>query len=893
MPDPSSPAAARRIFNFLFPQPADQRANLLDQHCGDDTTLRAQVESLLAAADFERSHSSPTTDGSSDDEVTLLDGGSSGGAGGTTSRLPHERPGTQIGPYTLLHLIGQGGFGSVFKAEQTKPVARQVALKIIKLGMDTRQVVARFEQERQALAMMDHPNIARVIDAGATDTGRPYFVMDFVQGDPILEYCDKHRLNIADRLELFIQVCQAVQHAHTKGIIHRDLKSSNILISTIDGRPVAKVIDFGIAKATASKIGEFTVVTEIQQFIGTPDYMSPEQANGSADVDTRADIYALGVLLYALLTGTTPFSPQQLRSAPMQEVQRVITEVDPPRPSVRLTQLLANLAAIAAARTAEPRKLTSLLSGDLDWIVMKAIEKDRARRYETANGFAADVRRFLSGEPVLAAPPSASYRFNKLIRRNRGLVSIVAAAAISLLVGAIGFAWQASVATKAERVAESRLAESEATVKFLDDMLASADPGVRGKDVTVRSVLDEASKSVGHKFADKPLIAARLHGTIGRTFIGLGAYDAATAHIREAVEIRRNELGESHPDTRHAINQLAVLLIKQGSNAEAEKLLKASLDENTRLFGRHHLITIETLDQLAVLYTDQDRVDEAEPIVKEVLDAKTRAHGPEAPETIEAMNTLASLYTSMRRFNDANALFDKAISLQDKITGPEHPFALEIRSNYAWSQYWQASNTAAHDSPEYAALMESSRVLSEKVLEGRARLLGEEHQATITSMNNLAAVYVAQGNFARAEELRKKDVDISVRTLGEDHPDTITSLSNYGNLLTQQKRFSEALPYLERAALAARRVLPSDNPGRAFTLGWYSMCLTRAGRPAKAESPALEARAIAAKVFGENDNITMEVTRTVISVYTAWDKLEPGKGHDAQAAEWRSKVKDQ
>jgi len=316
--------------------------------------------------------------------------------GDATIQAPlNEGPGTRVGAYKLLQLIGEGGFGSVFMAEQERPVVRRVALKIIKLGMDTKQVVARFEAERQALAMMDHPGIAKVLDGGATDAGRPYFVMELVRGDPIVEFCDKNSLTVAARLELFAQVCAAVQHAHTKGIIHRDIKPSNILVSNQDGAWVIKVIDFGIAKATASRLTDKTIFTEQRQLIGTPEYMSPEQAEGSFDIDTRTDVYSLGVLLYELLTGSTPFDAKSLRAAAYGEVQRIIREDEPLKPSTRLSRNTDTLASIAAKRHAEPRRLGAIVRGDLDWIVMKCLEKDRTRRYETANGLAADIKRHL------------------------------------------------------------------------------------------------------------------------------------------------------------------------------------------------------------------------------------------------------------------------------------------------------------------------------------------------------------------------------------------------------------------------------------------------------------------------------------------------------------------
>jgi serine/threonine protein kinase len=358
-----------------------------------------------------------------------------------TSAFGGESAGTVIGPYKLVELIGEGGMGTVWMAQQTEPVKRLVALKLIKAGMDSKQVLARFEAERQALALMDHPNIARVFDAGTTAAGRPYFVMELVKGIPLARYCDEHRLTPQERLELFVPVCQAVQHAHQKGIIHRDLKPSNMLIARYDGRPVPKVIDFGVAKATGQQLTEHTLVTGFGTVVGTLEYMSPEQAElNQLDIDTRSDIYSLGVLLYELLTGTMPLDKKRLKDAAMQEVLRIIREEEPPRPSTRLSTT-ASQPSIAANRGLEPKRLTGLVRGELDWIVMKALEKDRNRRYETANGFAMDVQRYLAGEPVLAAPASQWYRLRKLVRRHRGPVLAAGLVLLALVGGVAGTTW--------------------------------------------------------------------------------------------------------------------------------------------------------------------------------------------------------------------------------------------------------------------------------------------------------------------------------------------------------------------------------------------------------------------------------------------------------------------
>jgi serine/threonine protein kinase/Tfp pilus assembly protein PilF len=402
-----------------------ERAAYLDQACGDDRETRRRVERLLEA------HSQA---GSFLVARPALEP--------ATTDLPAESSGTAIGPYKLLQEIGTGGMGVVWMAEQTRPVQRKVALKIIKAGMDSRQVLARFEAERQALALMDHPNIAKVLDAGATAAGGPFFVMELVKGQSITQYCDEQRLTPPQRLELFVSVCQAIQHAHQKGIIHRDIKPSNVLVAPYDGNPVVKVIDFGVAKATGQRLTEKTLFTELGAVVGTLEYMSPEQAElNNQDIDTRSDIYALGVLLYELLTGSTPLTRQQLKQADFGEILRLIREEEPPRPSTRLSDSGETLASISAQRHMEPAKLTKLVRGELDWIVMKCLEKDRNRRYETAGAFAQDVQRYLNDEPVLACPPSAWYRFRKFTRRNKGRLTLAASFFLLFVVLAGGIGW--------------------------------------------------------------------------------------------------------------------------------------------------------------------------------------------------------------------------------------------------------------------------------------------------------------------------------------------------------------------------------------------------------------------------------------------------------------------
>ena len=473
----------RRLFDLVLDVPAAQREAILDRECGGDDGLKQRILAMIEAAE---------------DSKFLVDAPDATADITATAKVPTgEHAGQSIDRYKLLQPIGEGGFGTVWMAEQREPVKRRVALKVIKLGMDTKQVIARFEAERQALAMMDHPNIAKVLDAGTTETGRPFFIMELVKGVPILEYCDTERLDTEARLSLFMQVCHAIQHAHQKGIIHRDIKPSNVLVTLHDGVPVPKVIDFGIAKATNFELTEKTLFTLHRHMIGTPAYMSPEQMEMSGlDIDTRSDIYSLGVLLYELLTGTTPFTNDEIAQAGLDGLRRLIREVDPPKPSTRLSSLGDTAQSTAQLRRSDPRRLLSAVRGDLDWIIMRCLEKDRTRRYETANGLAADVLRHLDDEPVEAGPPSTGYRLRKFARRNRGQVATAAAVVLALAIGLGAAVWQAGVArqeAEAARAAEaekSRLAEAEAAARRIADERAAEAQTERAKAVAAKEQIE-------------------------------------------------------------------------------------------------------------------------------------------------------------------------------------------------------------------------------------------------------------------------------------------------------------------------------------------------------------------------------------------------------------------
>ena len=583
----------------------------------------------------------------------------------------------QIGPYRILREIGHGGMGVVYEAEQEKPVRRKVALKLIKSGMDTKAVIARFESERQALALMNHPNIASVYDAGATNEGRPYFAMEYIQGIPITKYCDKHRLTIQERLELFIQVCEGVQHAHQKGIIHRDIKPSNVLVAVQDAKPVPKIIDFGVAKATSQRLTEHSIHTGMGQLIGTPEYMRPEQAEmTNLDIDTRTDVYSLGALLYELLAGAQPFDPKELRREGLAEIQRKLREDEPPKPSTRVSELGEASGASAANRRVVLTAWVKQLSGDLDWITVRAMEKDRTRRYASPLELAADVKRYLRHEPVLARPPSTSYRVRKYVRRNRVGVAAAALILLALIIGLAGTTAGMIRATRAEKKANIEAIKAQTINEFLLDTLGSANPIAGGRlDVTVLEALDGAVEAIGESFADQPEIEAAVSKTVGRTYLRLSQYEKAEDLLGRALELEKRVLGDDHTDTVESLLFMGVVHMERGQLDQAEPFYQQALERSRRLWGDNDVHVGVALFNLGGIAHARDNLDEAESFYRESL-----AIGPQSEDERDlewATTLLAWVLAQKGDYEEAESLFASAVAGRRNLLGNDHPLVAD------------------------------------------------------------------------------------------------------------------------------------------------------------------------------------------------------------------------
>jgi eukaryotic-like serine/threonine-protein kinase len=761
------------------------------------------------------------------------------------------------GRYKLIEEIGEGGMGTVFMAQQAAPVKRLVAVKIVKQGMDSKAVLARFEAERQALALMEHPNIARVLDAGSSESGRPFFVMELVKGIPITHYCDQHRLTPRQRLELFLPVCQAIQHAHQKGVIHRDIKPSNVLVAMYDDKPVPKVIDFGLAKAAGQTLTDKTLITGFGTLVGTPEYMSPEQANlNNLDIDTRSDVYSLGVLLYELLTGTTPVDRKSLGAAALLEILRIVREVEAPRPSTKLSSSDA-LPSIAANRNIEPARLSRLMKGELDWVLLKALEKDRARRYETANGLARDIERYLSDEIVEARPPSTGYRLLKFARRNRGPMIATSLVLLALLAGMAGTTWgllEARRSAEAERLAKvdaqgsaekalaaagrerlarvdaqrsaekavaaaerERLAKIDADAKrkeaetnlafatkgneILGSVFEGLDPQAEYATVgelrnALQANLKKAVKELDGAAIGNPVIVATMQDRLGVSLRGLGDAKTAIVVLEKAAATLKAELGPDHPDTLTAMGELAHAFQAAGKLDQALPMFRETLTLTKAKLGPDHPDTLLSMNNLAFAYYFDSNLDLALPLFEETLKLEKVRLGPDHPLTLSTMSNLAEAYRAAGKLDLALPLLEQTLKLIKAKRGRKHPETFAVMNNLA---------TVYKD----AGKLDLALPLFEETLTLEKATFGPEHPGTLICMGNLAKAYQEAGKLDLALPLFEEAFRLKKDKLGPDHPTTISSMNSLAVAYQDTGKLDLALPlYEETLRLEIARLGP-------------------------------------------------------------------------------------
>ena len=703
------------LFGAALERTPAERDAFLREACGGEVSVREEVESLLRAHD--------SVGGMLERPVNLS--------------IPGAINNGSIGPYRLLQKIGEGGMGQVWLAEQSAPLQRQVALKLIRGSTYDDSLIHRFQAERQSLAVMDHPAIARVFDAGATPEGQPYFVMEYVRGVPITDYCDQKKLKVRDRLELLIKVCEGVQHAHQKAIIHRDLKPENILVSEVDGKPVPRIIDFGLAKAVGTQIS--SAHTMVGTFVGTPGYMSPEQCDPAAkDIDTRADVYSLGVVLYVLLTGSLPFDTRQWDGNSFDEVLRRLREEDPVRPSTKVSADRETSSAIAEARGTDPRQLVSLLDGDLDWITMKAFEKDRTRRYGSPSDLGADISRYLGNEPITARPASVSYRVQKYVCRNKYSVG-GATVLVALL---ITFAVMQNIQLhkiKRERDREDRIAE------FMTGIFKVSDPGVRvGSKVSAQELLDNATKEINAGLAKDPEFQSRMMYVMGRAYMNMGLYPEAQSLFERAIKASGSVLGQEHRDTLHIIGELAWTLFEEGRLTDAENMQRRLLDTERRVLGPEDNETLGTMGNLAVTLCEEGRCSEGVTLGREHLDIKRRLFGSEDFYTLASMDNLAIMLDRSNQFAEAEKLEREALGIE-------------------------------------------------------IRVFGRENLGTISCMTDLADIERDMGRDEEALTLYRETLDLEQRVLGPEQPQTAETRYSLACILTRRGQKEEAMSNLQYA----------------------------------------------------------------------------------------------
>jgi non-specific serine/threonine protein kinase/serine/threonine-protein kinase len=850
-----------RLFDAALDLPPDQRAAFLNARCPAE--LRAEVETLIkgsaqigdylpAGAGLEGALAQDVLD-------DLERGAAAAGA---------VQPGALIDGCRLVARLGEGGMGEVWEAEQLTPVRRRVALKLVKLGMDSRHVVARFESERQALALMNHRNVAQVFGGGATAGGRPYFVMEFVPGVSVTEYCRRHALPLHARLALFLEICEGVQHAHYKGIVHRDLKPSNILVTEEQGRPVPKIIDFGVARALDTRLTTDTMITEQGQIIGTPEYMSPEQADpASGDVDTRADVYALGVLLYELLAGVRPFDASEIKTLGFLELLRRIRETDPLRPSQR-------------ADSTHSRQLR----GDLDWIVMKAIEKDRARRYVSPHEMAEDVRRHLINQPVLAGPPSRSYRLRKLVRRHRATVAAAALTVTALTAGAAVAVTQAVRARRAERAARADAATARVVSDFLVELFEVSDPGVaRGGTVTARELLDRGAQRM-QGLAGQPVVQARLQTLVGDIYRKLGLFESARPLLEAALATRERQLGVYDRETIKTLHSLARLHGDHGEDARAEDGFRAALARVAAAPFPDRVEEGRLLCELGNVARAKARYDEAEQLFRRCLAVLTKELGPAAEDVGGAWGGLGGVLSLAGKMAESENAFRIALSIEEVAQGKDHPEVAATLNNLSVTLIRSgrlaegrecllraiaiSEKAYGPDHPAVASklaalggvygregrLDDALGVLS-RALAIRERVFGPEHGQTAAVLKNIGLTYVLKGDYEAGRRTLERVLAIERKAVGLGHPQTAWTQARLGALHVRLGHLDEAEVYYRSGLETIEKVLGPDSIEAVSGLRGLADVALRRGRLGEAEGLLARALAAAEKVSATNPEI--------------------------------------
>ena len=825
-------------------EPGERQA-FLDGVCPrqENEELRSEVDSLLAAHAQSDYLSSPGFDA------------------GFQAKI--ETPRT-IGPYRLERELGAGGMGQVWLAEQTEPVRRYVALKLIRADFQEREIVERFLAERQSLALMNHPAIAKVFDAGTTPGGQPYLVMEYVDGCPITDYCDSHKLSIVDRLRLFQLVCDGVQHAHQKAIIHRDLKPSNILVTEVDGKPLPRIIDFGVAKAVTQGLDGQTMFTQVGSVVGTLGYMSPEQAQGgSDDVDTRSDVYSLGVVLYELLAGVLPIEQRKIS---YYEMLRQLQEQDPPRPSTRL-RTLANSVVVAQNRGTESATLVRQLRGDADSIVLKAIEKNREQRYTSPAELSADIGRYLGNEPVAAHAANFNYLARKYIRRHR--VGVVIAGAAALLL--VGFAVAQTVQLRNTRRQRDR---ADRITDFMTNMFKVSDPSEsRGSTITVREILDQSSHQIENSDNFDPTVRSQLMQVMAKTYEGLGLYGRAHDLAQRTLDSRRQSLGADDPKTLESMTQMAEILSREGRITESEALMHKTIDLDTRVLGPENPLTLETRNSLAFILDRNARYIEAEKLEREIIPIEKRKLGPAAPLTFASMNNLGDALRGQSRFVEAETVFRQTLDDERRTLGTDHPYVLVTMHDLA-------NMLAEQDRHE-----EAEKIYRETLAIER-RVLGPEHPDTASTMTTLAnTVRYGIGREAEAEKLYRDALAIQLHAVGPDHAYTTRAKEGLANDLVSEHRLAEAQQLLEEVLATRQRTLGANDTDTMLTGYNLANVLYREDRLPEAEKMMRETLAQQSQVLDANDRDTMASKTELAKILLKENRPEEAEVFARQAYE--------